>query len=79
MGMSPLTSWHYRSYHKPFHFDVSELLGMGWKPKYSNVEMLTESYDWFQENPDIRNMQHGHSIHRKKVAGGILELLRRLS
>ena len=79
LGISPLVKWHYRSYHKPFHFDISELLAMGWKPRYSNVEMMIESYDWHQENPDAGSTAPGASIHRKPVAGGILNLLRRLS
>ena len=79
LGISPLTKWHYNSYHIPFHFDVSEPLAMGWKPRYSNVEMMTEAYDWYRENPDTREAEHGASVHRKSVAAGFLNLLRRLS
>ena len=79
MRMSPLAPWHYETYHIPFHFDVSDLLAMGWKPRYSNIEMLAESYDWLRDNPDGADAAHGTSIHRRPVAGGILNLLRRLS
>src|SRR5262249_47600654 len=50
LGLSPLAPWHYLTYHKPFYFDVSKLLALGWKPRYSNDEMLRESYDWFRAN-----------------------------
>ncbi|WP_395327285.1 NAD(P)-dependent oxidoreductase [Novosphingobium sp. BL-8H] len=47
VGLSPLTAWHYRTYHRDCHFDVAPLLATGWCPRYSNFDMLEESYDWF--------------------------------
>ena len=79
LRVCPLAPWHYETYHIDFHFEVSELLSMGWKPAYSNAQMLIESYDWLQKNPGGGDTGHGTSIHRKPVAGGILNILRRLS
>lgn len=48
LRLSPLAPWHYRTYHKPFYFDVrEEMAELGWQPRYSNVEMLVSSYEWY--------------------------------
>lgn len=76
LKLSPLAPWHYLTYDKPFYFDVSNLIEMGWKPKYSNDLMLAEAYD------SVQNMQsttEEFSAHRKRVKEGILGLLRKLS
>src|SRR3546814_4556885 len=52
--MSPLVPCHYLSSHKDCHFDVGPLLERGWRPRYSNAEMLHESYDWYCANHDLR-------------------------
>jgi nucleoside-diphosphate-sugar epimerase len=78
-GLSPLAPWHYLTYHKPFHFDVSPLLKMGWKPAYSNVRMFQESFDWFIRNYDDAKKSRAGSAHRKPVQEGILKLIRLLS
>jgi nucleoside-diphosphate-sugar epimerase len=79
LGLSPLAPWHYLTYHKPFYFDVSGLLAMGWRPKYSNDEMFRESYDWFIKNYDQLAAQKAGSAHRRPVKEGLLWLLKRFS
>ena len=79
LGLSPLAPWHYKTYHAPFYFDVAPLVAMGWRPKYSNAEMLAESYDWFLQNRAAARVDNNASPHRKPVREGILNLLRRLS
>jgi len=78
-GMSPLAPWHYLTYHKPFFFDISKLLALGWKPKYSNDEMFRESYDWFKLNYDRLLAAKAGSAHRRPVKEGLLWLLKKLS
>lgn len=79
LRLSPLAPWHYLTYHKPFHFDVSKLVELGWKPRYSNDEMLAESYDWFSSHR-IDSAQAGPgSPHRKAVREGVLWLVRQFS
>lgn len=79
LHLSPLAPWHYLTYHKPFYFDVSKLLAMGWRPRYSNDEMFRESYDWFiGHGADTARGSQG-SPHRSKVKEGILRLLKRFS
>jgi hypothetical protein len=79
LGLSPLAPWHYLTYHKPFYFDVSKLLALGWKPRYSNDEMLRESYDWFRANYSRLIAEKAGSPHRRAVKQGLLWVLKRLS
>ena len=76
--LSPLVPWHYLTYHKPCFFDVKPLLDMGWKPRYSNIEMFEESYKWFLSN-SMSSLWKQESAHRKPLKQGILEILRRIS
>ena len=78
LKLSPLAPWHYLTYHKPFSFDVSPLLAMGWKPRYSNDEMMRESYDWFLAHRG-EEVRADASAHRKPVREGLLWLLKQLS
>src|SRR3546814_10340196 len=78
MRMSPLVPWHYLTYHKDCHFDVGPLLEMGWRPRYSNAEMLHESYDWYCANHDLRiNGGPEASPHRSPLRQGILRQIGR--
>jgi len=77
--LSPLSPWHYLTYHKPFYFDLKPLLDLGWKPKYSNDEMFKESYDWFLSNYENYKNNHTTSAHRSPVKQGILNLLKKFS
>jgi nucleoside-diphosphate-sugar epimerase len=74
-GLSPLVPWHYLTYHRDCYFDISPLLAMGWRPNYSNVAMLCESFDWYrtkgQAAPDA-------SAHRSPLRKGILSIVKRL-
>jgi len=78
LGISPLAPWHYLTFHKPFHFDVTKLLAMGWHPRYSNDEMFRESYDWFCANYDRLTAEKAGSPHRRPVREGLLWLLKKL-
>ena len=78
LKLSPLAPWHYLSYHKAFHFDVTPLLDMGWKPKYSNNKMLIESYDSFL-NTDYEKNQSNQSVHRTPIKENILWILKKIS
>lgn len=79
IGMSPLAPWHYLTYHKAFHFDVSPLLQLGWKPRYSNDEMFRECYDWFRNNYDRLTAEKAGSPHRRPVQEKILKIIKKFS
>ncbi len=73
LGLSPIVPWHYRTYHRPCHFDVAPLLAMGWQPVYSNAEMLCESYDWFYQQAGLPDPAQ-QSPHRSRLKRGLLRL-----
>jgi nucleoside-diphosphate-sugar epimerase len=79
LGLSPLAPWHYLTYHKAFHFDVSRPLALGWRPKYSNDRMFKESYDWFTANYERLAAEQAGSAHRRPVKQGLLWVLKKLS
>jgi nucleoside-diphosphate-sugar epimerase len=76
--ISPLVPWHYLTYHKECHFDIAPLLEMGWRPRYSNSDMLQESYDWYRANTDVGGTSVG-SPHRSPLRQGVLKLVKLLS
>jgi nucleoside-diphosphate-sugar epimerase len=79
LRLSPLAPWHYLTYHKPFCFDVRHVLELGWQPRYSNDEMLRESYDDFLTGKSQQNSSGAFSPHRKRVKESVLWLLKKLS
>ena len=80
LRLSPLGPWHYLTYHKPFYFDLRRCMTeLDWKPKYSNREMLWNSYQWYLENQGRLKDFGETSAHRGRLRQGILGLLKRLS
>lgn len=79
LGMSPLAPWHYLTYGEDFYFDLTPLEELGWKPKYSNVEMLCDGYDQFISNYAASRTKQGGSPHRKRVKEKLLWVLKQLS
>jgi len=78
LRLSPLVPWHYLTYHKACFFEVEPLLAMGWQPRYSNMDMLQESYDWFLANADKADGGRW-SPHRSPLRQGVLWLVKQLS
>jgi len=78
LGVSPLVPWHYRTYRHSCWFDVSPLLAMGWRPAYSNGDMLRESYAWHRSLKE-RPATPGLSAHRAPLKQGFLALAKHLS
>jgi nucleoside-diphosphate-sugar epimerase len=78
LRLSPLVPWHYLTYHKACFFDAEPLLAMGWQPRYSNMDMLQESYDWFLANAGRAGGGQG-SPHRSPLRQGALWLVKKLS
>jgi nucleoside-diphosphate-sugar epimerase len=79
MRLSPLAPWHYLTYHKPFCFDVRHVLDLGWKPRYSNDDMLIESYNLFRSGGYEQDAASAFSPHRKQVKQCVLWLLKQVS
>ncbi|NDD66439.1 NAD-dependent epimerase/dehydratase family protein [bacterium] len=72
LRLSPLAPWHYLTYHKAFHFDMTPLTQLGWKAQYSNQRMFEESYtEWMNRT----GTSWGQSPHRRPLAAGLLTLI----
>ncbi len=76
--LSPLAEWHYKTAHRDSYVDVSKAERLlGWQPRYSNIEALTRTYDWYLEN---RHHLAGAGLtHRVPWNQRALGLLRRIS
>jgi nucleoside-diphosphate-sugar epimerase len=80
LRLSPLAPWHYLTYHKPFHFDITPLTqDLGWKPAYGNVDMMIEAYEWFLRHREQSAQDNAGSTHRSRVKQGVLGLVKRFS
>jgi dTDP-D-glucose 4,6-dehydratase len=67
-------------YGRSMWFDISRAkTELGWQPRWSNEEMICQSYDWYLAHRDAVLRGSGASAHRSAVRQGILALLRRLS
>jgi nucleoside-diphosphate-sugar epimerase len=77
LGISPLGSYHALMYGRSLYFDISKARDkLGWSPRYSNIEMFAESYDWYVANRSAVLARTGASSqHRSAVRQGILKLL----
>lgn len=79
LNLSPFVSWHYLTPDKPFYFDISRAKKiLGFQPKYSNFQMLKESYDWYLSHREEVDSKFGIT-HRKSARQRILRVLRKLS
>ena len=73
VGRSPFTKWHWGSAAADFYLDLSNAeADLGWRPRYSNDEMLASSYDDYVR----RGEADGPSAHRRPLSGGLARLLR---
>ena len=79
LGLSPFAPWHYLGIHKDFYFDDDHALQLNWKPKYSNAEMLCESYDDYLKQGGVAQVAAGgRSPHRRAVGGWLIDLIEKL-
>jgi nucleoside-diphosphate-sugar epimerase len=77
LGLSPLGPYHSLMYGRSMYFDSTKAMTeLGWRPRYSNEEMLFDSYRWYVENRDAIAQAHGASHHRSPVKQGVLRLVR---
>ena len=76
--LSPLAEWHYRTAHRDSFVDVSRAQALlGWKPRFSNVDALTRTYDWYLANRS--RLASAGTTHRVPWNQRALGLLKRLS
>jgi nucleoside-diphosphate-sugar epimerase len=79
LGLSPLGPYHSLMYGRSMYFDITRAKSeLGWTPRYGNVEMFCESYDWYVAHREEVMRQSGASHHRSPVKQGVLELISRV-
>jgi nucleoside-diphosphate-sugar epimerase len=79
LGLSPLGPYHALMYGRSMYFDISRAKReLSWSPRYGNVEMFCESYDWYRAHRNAVLEQHGASHHRSPVKQGVLDLVSRV-
>lgn len=73
LGLSPLGPYHSLMYGRSLYFDISKAQReLEWQPRFSNVEMICESYDWYLRNKREVLAQKNASAHRSAMRQGIL-------
>jgi nucleoside-diphosphate-sugar epimerase len=78
LGLSPFAPYHWLMYSRSMWFDIDHVRAeLGWAPRWSNDEMLAESYDWFCAHRD--DAATGSSPHRRPARAGALTLFKHLS
>lgn len=79
MGLSPLGPYHSLMYGRSMYFDLARPRSeLGWEPRWSNVQMFRQSYDWYVANRERLAGGGPRSHHRSPVKQGILSLLKHL-
>jgi hypothetical protein len=73
-GLAPFADYHWLMYARELWFDTTKAqTQLGWTSRYSNEEMICESYDWFlAHRGDLST--HGVSHHKSTVKQGALTL-----
>lgn len=77
LHLAPFAPYHWTMYAESLWFDIDharELLG--WQPRYSNVEMLVDSYEWFLRNR-AETTADGRSHHRTTAKQGVLGAMKK--
>jgi nucleoside-diphosphate-sugar epimerase len=80
LHLAPFAPYHWLMYSKSLWFDIEHVqTALGWQPRYSNTEMLADSYDWFLTNrAGTSEAAHddGRSHHRTIAKQGALKVLK---
>jgi nucleoside-diphosphate-sugar epimerase len=76
VGLAPFAPYHWLLYSESLWFDTAKAQSeLGWSPRYSNAEMVIESYEWFRTHKDEL---HGASHHQSPVKLGVMKAIKRL-
>lgn len=75
LGLSPLGPYHSLMYGRSMYFDISKAQReLGYRPKYSNSQMIIDSYDWYQANKSFLSKDRA-SPHKSPVKQQSLALI----
>ena len=79
IGVSPLGPYHALMYGRPMWFDITRARrDLNYQPRFSNIQMLCESYDWYLANRDAILRRTGSSPHSMAVKQRALSLVPRV-
>ena len=80
LGLTPFAPYHWLMYGRSMWFDLEHARdGLGWTPRWSNDEMLADSYDWFVANRALAAAGASGSRHRRTASSRLLALLKSLT
>jgi nucleoside-diphosphate-sugar epimerase len=72
-GLSPLGSYHSLMYGRSMYFALDRAKQeLEWAPRFGNVAMFCDSYDWYLQHREEVFLRRGASHHRSAVNQGIL-------
>jgi dTDP-D-glucose 4,6-dehydratase len=78
LRVSPLAEWHYKTAHRDSFVDLSKAERLlCWAPRYSNVDALRRTYDWYLEHRG--SLAAAGVTHRVPWNQQALALLKRIS
>ena len=78
VGLTPFAPYHWLMYGRSMWFDIDHVrAALDWAPRWSNDEMLAQSYDWFCAHRD--QLDRGSSPHRRRARAGALALGKHLT
>lgn len=79
MGLSPLGPYHALMYGRALWFDIRKARDeLGYRPRFSNIEMLCDSYDWYMTHRAEILARRTGSPHSMAVRQGALTWVPRL-
>lgn len=80
LRLMPFAPYHWLMYSRSLYFDLTRAKNeLDWSPRYSNVDMLIESYEWYLARRSQIKASRESTIHRSPVKQGALKLLRMFS
>lgn len=80
LGLTPFAPYHWLMYARSMWFDIDHATdALGWTPRWSNDEMLAQSYDWFVANRAVALRGASGSHHRRAPVSWLLGAMKRLA
>jgi len=80
LGLTPFAPYHWLMYSRSMWFDIEPATTeLPWTPRWSNDEMMVESYDWFVANRTLADAGSSASPHRRTASSRLLSMLKRVA
>lgn len=78
-GLAPLGPYHAMMYGRSMYFDLTKAAKeLQWQPRFSNEEMLIDSYEWYVAHREEVLKSTGASPHRSAIRQGVLAVFKHL-